>query len=1114
MSDESDADPELITAPLLSSKKQINSHLISDDASTTSMASVLAPLGDGLLPCGDVHGKSGGVTMRARETTPLRESLRQVQPVPRMWKTLDMERKSKQMGRPCAKPKQAAAALTVLLHNGNFIRGPEVHTSTDYGTGFTIQPVDAFTEYPVLSEGGQEPWRQTKNLPNKEDREEKAERRRDVGRVRVGSGQSLSHYEIEECEAPEELYLDMDTMDEFGLSQMNPKKGRAVWLAGHLKHQRKIYEKEINVYKALATHSTYVAEGSKADVMALDLVEVFAGKARVTDLASRYGLSASQPFDLKYGIDLKSSEGQELLRKAVIKLRPLLLLVAWPCTVWNLFNKNLNYAHRLEELEVLREDERPLVRLGAELCYEQISAGRFFLGENPVRSDLWKEDEVQSLRQHADTIEVICDAGAYGAENRDGWPIQKPHRWITNCSEIAENLSCRMTPEQKMYTKPIEGKDTKPSGEYCDGIANAILVGLQKAARMRNPQRFQTEEKAAKVFYARPAEDEEAWRQLLDEAERRFANTHKRPFILGQNDEMMAKIKQLVPWEITRVQLAWTPAARRWPTDVSFSHRGCALRTMPGAFRLEHDDEDSVRHPLQRFAESIRVGIFFYGYAEEDEADVIPPDEPDLPPQADVPKKVTGVTTDIYFEGGPPMSREMQASVARLHCNLGHPPKQEIVRILAAAGKLDSKILAALDALRCGSCLRMSKTIKPTTSSTSSTVKYSGAFGDHLQTDIIFVRLLSGEACPVLGIVCLSTNFHAAKVLDNRTPEHVLSSMIEVWYRPFGLPISITVDADTCFLGKNQAWHQNLGIEYDIAPTEEAWRLGKVGKRNALMRTLAERLIDQNAVVDRRHLDEVLIAVLFSMNSSTYSYGRSPYQAVFGRVPRPVGDILSDNKALSISAQLHPEQHAVRPELLRAEAITALAQFTASQAVKRALLRKTRNQNDLSHLLPGQTVAFWRMSGKSRQHKKGSWNLARFLAFDPDKKSCWLQVGKTSMRVGTTQLRPATGWENWTPSDSDIKMIRQAENNIAAGLWLEDGAEGPDLEDEMNVDEELFQFKPTKMPRLEERDGSQQPRQQPLELELDPAQHPHDSSPQFPEDTLSPQQRPAHETTP
>ena len=85
---------------------------------------------------------------------------------------------------------------------------------------------------------------------------------------------------------------------------------------------------------------------------------------------------------------------------------------------------------------------------------------------------------------------MTCDAGAYGAETSDGWPIQKPHKWVTNSQPIAQRLQHRLTEEQKYYTKAIEGKDTKASGEYCNGLACAILEGLQEEARQRNPQRF------------------------------------------------------------------------------------------------------------------------------------------------------------------------------------------------------------------------------------------------------------------------------------------------------------------------------------------------------------------------------------------------------------------------------------------------------------------------------------------------------------------------------------------------------------------------------------------------------------------------------------------------
>ena len=91
----------------------------------------------------------------------------------------------------------------------------------------------------------------------------------------------------------------------------------------------------------------------------------------------------------------------------------------------------------------------------------------------------------------------------------------------------------------------------------------------------------------------------------------------------------------------------------------------------------------------------------------------------------------------------------------------------------------------------------MSKSVKPTPSSTASTVKYLGAFGDHLQSGIIFIRLLTGETVPVLGIVCASTNDHAAKVLKSRHVDDVLASIMEIWYKPLGLPMSIAVDADS-----------------------------------------------------------------------------------------------------------------------------------------------------------------------------------------------------------------------------------------------------------------------------------------------------------------------------
>ena len=118
--------------------------------------------------------------------------------------------------------------------------------------------------------------------------------------------------------------------------------------------------------------------------------------------------------------------------------------------------------------------------------------------------------------------------------------------------------------------------------------------------------------------------------------------------------------------------------------------------------------------------------------------------------------------------------------------------------------------------------------------------------------------------------------------------------------------------------------------------------------------------------------------------SCTFTHGRSPCQAVFGEIPRPIGDLISDPFSLVISPLLHSYTTSGSSTGCCDEGFgRALCQFKH----QKALLRKTRRQQDLQGLQPGQAVAFWRWSGRSRQHKKGAWALARFISHDPDCKT-------------------------------------------------------------------------------------------------------------------------------
>ena len=68
----------------------------------------------------------------------------------------------------------------------------------------------------------------------------------------------------------------------------------------------------------------------------------------------------------------------------VKRLRPHILHVAYPCTLYSIFNENLNYSKRMDVLHRLRQDDMEMRRLIRKLL------DRAFVLENPRRSRLWE----------------------------------------------------------------------------------------------------------------------------------------------------------------------------------------------------------------------------------------------------------------------------------------------------------------------------------------------------------------------------------------------------------------------------------------------------------------------------------------------------------------------------------------------------------------------------------------------------------------------------------------------------------------------------------------------------------------------------------------------------
>ena len=211
----------------------------------------------------------------------------------------------------------------------------------------------------------------------------------------------------------------------------------------------------------------------------LDLMELYSGASLPTTLAPSFGLTSLQSFDKMDGYDLNDPQVRLTCEQGQLRFKPLLLMIGLPCTVWCIFNENLNYSHRMPLLRDLRKGERDGVRWSVERRITQREMGNYYFFENPLRSRIWEEPEVKALENHPDNHVVLCDAaGAFSGRDVDGNLILKTFKFLTNNKELAEVLGVRLTPDERALCRPWEGQRVTDSQVYPEKMVKTLLRAL------------------------------------------------------------------------------------------------------------------------------------------------------------------------------------------------------------------------------------------------------------------------------------------------------------------------------------------------------------------------------------------------------------------------------------------------------------------------------------------------------------------------------------------------------------------------------------------------------------------------------------------------------------
>ena len=743
---------------------------------------------------------------------------------------------------------------------------------------------------------------------------------------------------------------------------------------------------------------------------------------------------------------------QKHMLQTVDRFRPLLVMMAIDCKHYNMFNKNMNYSYRPEEWEWLQSKGAPLRMLAYKIAKRQHSKGRFFLIENPQRSELWETQEIRELLEMSGVWKVTCDTGAFGMQI-NGKDVCKPMTFVGNMPGLDEVLSRRLTQQQRSQCTPIQGDMTRKSQAYPEELCRTILKALLDHVRLLQPQRFCHRQPG--IHHAlpvqQPSEDLAAWDPIYDHVDKAFQRSSKKPFLIDISSSFGKAIQDLVRIDAIKIQAVANPTTRRVPPNIDeWYTRANVLFFNDGQRAVEVEDLGDLRFPKQRFSKPVRYGIFIYGDRRK-----IPEAEPQPQRQEQPgPSVVPGLSTDIDFPGLPStVPPEVKRTAARLHLNMGHPSSQELCRLLAYEGTIPDALYQAVRALRCATCERLRPPQKARPSTTPNITV--GQFNDELQSDICYCKTVDGTTFMILGAVDRATGFHQAGILGDRSGEEVFQLMHRMWFQPYGLPLRIVCDPDPSFKGMFQHKIQAIGILLEHCPAEAHHVIGMVERRNSILRLTLEKLIDQFAANTVEQCHVLVTSACHAMNAAIHTHGRSAYQMVFGRQPRMLDSNFSDSMVLATSStaikSADETNLGFKAELVRNEAIKTVHNLDVSQHLRRALLRKTRITK-IADLQAGQRCAFWRWSRKGGPRKRGTWVIGRFLSWDPSYpgKQAWIRSGNTTVLVTAEQLRAAFGYEDWTPSQEDVAALKDAAKSFSDHLFDDRGPAPPEqtLEDD------------------------------------------------------------------
>ena len=685
-----------------------------------------------------------------------------------------------------------------------------------------------------------------------------------------------------------------------------------------------------------------------------DVLEVFAGRAQVTQSFAKWGWHAARPVDVKWGDDLYQADQRAELLAWIDQHRPRLVIVSYPCKHWSILT-NMQYRTPQEKrrLQKLRQKDGVLLEFVEQVFARQLDRGDDALAENPVSSRFFTTHQMKRVLCHPQVYSAVSHGCRHGVINPvTKLPLLKPTLWVSTSPEICDELAKRCTNErgraQHVHGVCMGGANvTEHAGVYTKSIARSICKGYVRTIRRKDPGRIRT-----------------MLRHVLN------------------------RIRRAESGEVIK-DLRWTEktarrALERWSVVFAADH------PVGGDQSSDAPMIDALEDPQGEPNSSGQTGGVQDGARVREH------------------RMRSGLSSDgISFEVPPgrKLSEGIKQGLRKAHCNLGHPSRADLERFLRLGGA-KQEVIEAVSWMRCVSCAH---SMRPATHRAASVPPSSVTFGDEVQLDCICVHESTGESQWFLSIVDRAASFHMLELLRDHSPTELQRAFDRGWAKWAGIPLRVSVDMEGGFAGAD-FWEKvsQAGTSLSAIAGTAHWQAGKVERHNSIIKDMLRKTIQCTQPKGREAMRVLSREAALAKNSLVREHGWSPVALVFGKEPRVFGELSSEGSPSIYHLEIgNPESDVAERMRYRYH---AKLEYVRSQA--RRVLMKTAHQRTRRITNPkiGQLVFFWRGESNRRRENQSRWVGPEYVV-GLQGNNAWVACGGRCFLVAGEHLREAVGDE-------------------------------------------------------------------------------------------------------